>query len=443
MAGPRIPRDFGHPFNASDPAEQVTFLQHGVAIPDSVDLVDRAGVLNPLLNPDPAVADAVDRRRTLLTPDTVAGITVTPLTNPDTIVLPTPDNIPFDVSTHVSFQRHMNHGNFLPVPYPTKTGLNAIEVWGFEDPLRPGTEPLVWPAKTIRVREGQIVHSFLATRRGTHTIHHHGIEPTPMNDGVGHVTFEVAGAGYTYQWLAAEAGTYFYHCHKNTPLHFEMGMYGMLIIDPPAPGAPFADGGPGAVRRRDNIVNYDIEKVWALDDFDSRWHDVVSADVGAGVGNVNAPFTAFNAPNNPRINEFDADYFLISGVIADRSGNFNPLDPNIGRVATTAQQGQMVLMRILNGAYYRAVIRFPAALNPEVIAMDGRTLGKEGTCQYSSPFRLSTMNNQFELTTARRWDLLIDTASVPPGSYTIEVEYRHWITGELARTVRAPFVVNS
>lgn len=429
MAGPLIPRDLGHHIHLNDPAEQVMYLQHSVAIPTSVDLVDRAGVVNPLLNG----GQPTDRRLTLITADVVQGLNVF---DPE-VILPTPDNIPFNAATHAILERQMSDGFFLPVSYPTKTGRNSIEVWGFS---APGL-PVSWPAPTIRVKEGQIVHSILSARRGTHTIHHHGIEPTPMNDGVGHSSFEVSGK-YIYQWLAAEAGTYFYHCHKNTPLHFELGMYGMLIIDPPVPQAPFLDGGPGMVRRKDAIIEYDIEKIWAIDDFDSRWHDVVSQNVNAGIGpnNANNPYMAFNDPSNPRLNVFDADYFLISGVIAEQDGTFSPAYPNFGRVETRAQRGQKVLMRIVNGAYYRVRVRFPAALDPEVIAMDGRTLGKNGTCEYSEPFDLSDIGNQFDLTTAQRWDLLVDT-NVPSGTYMIEVEYRHWVTGVLARTVRAPFVV--
>lgn len=425
MAGPVVKRDLGHPYDPVDPQEEIMFLQHGCTIPTSIDLIDRTGILNPLFNG--GVPN--DRRLSLLTPETVAGINLDPLVNPAPL-LPTPDAVTPDIT----FQRQMNHGFLLPVPHPTKTGLNAVEMWGFEDPLRPGGEDIVWPAKTIRVREGQVVHSHVLTRRGPHTIHHHGIEPTPMNDGVGHLTFEASGGGYSYQWMAAEAGTYFYHCHRNTVLHFEMGMYGMLIIDPPVVGAPFTDGGPGAVRRGNNIVGYDKEAVWVVDDIDSRWHDVVSMNVAAGIV---CDFMAINDLNNPALHRFEPDFFMISGVIADPAAQNLITDP---RVAVTVERGDTLLLRILNASYTVVTVRFPAALNPEVLAMDGRTLGKSGFGQYSSPFRIADLGNRFQLSTAQRWDLLLN-ASMPAGTYFVDIDYRHWVTGELLRTVRTRIVI--
>jgi hypothetical protein len=101
--------------------------------------------------------------------------------------------------------------------------------------IRDGGNPIAngtFPGPTYRIPRGAVFHG---TTQGhgppPHTIHWHGIEPTPMNDGVGHCSFEIGD--YTYQWQPNFIGFYFYHCHRNTVQHFEFGLYGALLIDPP------------------------------------------------------------------------------------------------------------------------------------------------------------------------------------------------------------------
>jgi hypothetical protein len=77
-----------------------------------------------------------------------------------------------------------------------------------------------------------------------------------------------------------------------------------------------------------------------------------------------------------------------------------------------------------------------------VIAADARTFGREPFGRYSAPFTLASINHQVELTTARRWDILLDVpVSVPAGSYFVDIEYYHWVTNERIRTVRTQIVV--
>lgn len=436
-----IPRDLGHPFNAADPNENIMMLQHGIAQPTSLAILDPNNTKNLEIPPGKLLNEAPepnDRRLTMLSPAFRATLAARPASIDD--VLPTPDDIP---AADRSFFRQNVHGDMLPVPYPTKSGATTLEVWGFND----GTGPF-FPGTTLRVREGELVHTTLSTRFGPHTIHHHGVEPTPMNDGVGHSTFLVSGGGYKYQWIAPPSGTYFYHCHKNTVLHFEMGMYGMLISDPDVLGAPYADGGPGRIYRGNSTVGYDREYFWVVDDFDSRWHEDVIAqghNVGIGGGDIGAfgEFRTIAQNAGILLNRFDPDFFHVSGVIADPA---SPTIPNLitnPAVSPVVTRGEDVLFRILNGSYTVLTVKFPPTMDPEVLAMDGRTFGRAPYMSYSSPFRLSTINRQFTLSTAQRWDVLLDTGNVPAGTHFVEFEYRHWVTGALLRKVTMRVVVNS
>jgi len=96
-----------------------------------------------------------------------------------------------------------------------------------DDDLKSPFNTPVYPGPTLRMPRGAIFHCDTACQGPPpHTIHWHGIEPTPMNDGVGHCSFEVEG-NYIYQWQPNFIGTYFYHCHRNTLQHFEYGLAGL------------------------------------------------------------------------------------------------------------------------------------------------------------------------------------------------------------------------
>lgn len=269
-----------------------------------------------------------------------------------------------------------------------------IRVWTFKDPT--SQRPLEYPAPPIRVRTGQVVHTTLKTSTGPHTIHHHGIEPSTFNDGVGHVSFEV-GDSYTYQWKASYPGTFFYHCHRNTTLHFELGMFGGLIVDPP-------DQGDGTKRLYFNGPTYDTEKLWIADDMDPRWHEMEDHDAGLCGMDVG-------------LNKFEPEYFLLSGVFNDQTRT----DP---RSEIRARPGERILIRLLNASY--SLLRVKFACDVEIVACDGHSYGREAWCP-NSP--ILPAGQKLDLVTARRFDLLV----TPPGRgvYPVVMTFHHWITEKI------------
>jgi len=271
----------------------------------------------------------------------------------------------------------------------------SVTIWGFTDGaggmgggMGGGS---VFPSPAIRVTQGQIVHTVLynSGMMWLHTIHHHGIEPSSENDGVGHYSFDVQGT-YTYQWLASNAGTYFYHCHTNTVLHAEMGMYGALIIDPPeGPGTAFENG-----------PSYDVEAIWAVDEIDSSWHNLswAAGSCGGDVG----------------LNYLNPDYFIISGVDGDRSA----LTAN--GVAVNMNVGQRLLVRYICAGYLPQTIRF-GGLEAEVIATDGRPIP-------------SITVTELDASAAERYDCIIEPTRT--GRYTVEIDIKDWVTGQVLGTAR-------
>src|SRR5579883_1167392 len=67
-----------------------------------------------------------------------------------------------------------------------------------------------------------------------HTIHWHGYpNASSFYDGVPDASVAInIGGSFTYYYLAADAGTYFWHCHITPPEHLQMGMVGQLYVRP-------------------------------------------------------------------------------------------------------------------------------------------------------------------------------------------------------------------
>lgn len=76
------------------------------------------------------------------------------------------------------------------------------------------------------------------------TIHWHGLIVPNSMDGPADVTQQPIppGGSFTYEFTVRQAGTYFYHSHKNPDRQQGLGLYGALLVKPKsAAGEPKAD----------------------------------------------------------------------------------------------------------------------------------------------------------------------------------------------------------
>lgn len=101
----------------------------------------------------------------------------------------------------------------------------TVTAWAFNGTM---------PGPSLRVTEGDVVRvHFTNTHHQPHTIHWHGIYADQEHDGVPHTSAAVMpGESRVYEFVAADAGTFWYHCHVDSYRHVDMGMYGAIIVDP-------------------------------------------------------------------------------------------------------------------------------------------------------------------------------------------------------------------
>ncbi|MBI5741043.1 MAG: carboxypeptidase regulatory-like domain-containing protein [Nitrospirae bacterium] len=308
-------------------------------------------------------------------PPTESPATPDPLTptNPVPEVMAAAGHQDFPSTPH-TVQRDLLHGMTML----TWDGQKNMTFFTFRDKDNPATGDGNYPAATIRVPRGVIFHGETSAQGPPpHTIHWHGIEPTPMNDGVGHCSMELGH--YTYQWQPNFIGTYFCHCHRNTMQHFEFGLFGLLLIEPPdayfsSIGSTNPDGSvnlnnipighcrdgkrrtaaglagfpqfPGfnanpldtpdplgqyTTDPHAHTVPYDVEALWVLDDRDSVWSDMAPnakatfpkhahIDFADPLNSSETPGVDDKFHENPGVNgffafnDFNADYWYITGV---------------------------------------------------------------------------------------------------------------------------------
>lgn len=205
------------------------------------------------------------------------------------------------------------------------------------------------PGKELRAKAGDVLKIQVQNTLPVETsVHWHGIRLHNAADGVPGLTQDpiAAGATYTYEFVAPDPGTYFFHPHSGVQI--DRGLYAPLIIDDPAE--------PGT---------YDQEWVLVLDD----WTD----GVGKSPDDILTAFQAQNGTVTKGMNMSDMGgmsgmgnsplgdvgdivypHYLINGRI--------PAEP----LTLTGKPGQKARIRLINAA---ADTLFRVALGGHVITV--------------------------------------------------------------------------
>ncbi|WP_037986020.1 multicopper oxidase family protein [Thalassobacillus devorans] len=90
------------------------------------------------------------------------------------------------------------------------------------------------PGEPLRVTEGDFVRINLKNELDVPvTIHWHGVLLPNKMDGVPGLTQNAVQPGetFTYEYIAEDAGTYWYHSHQHSSTQVDKGLYGSLVVE--------------------------------------------------------------------------------------------------------------------------------------------------------------------------------------------------------------------
>ncbi|MFD1020333.1 multicopper oxidase family protein [Thalassobacillus hwangdonensis] len=102
---------------------------------------------------------------------------------------------------------------------------NRVQAWTYNGTV---------PGKELRVQEGDYIKVDLKNELDVPvTIHWHGVILPNKMDGVPGLTQDAVQPGETfmYEFVAGDAGTYWYHSHQHSSEQVDKGLYGMFIVE--------------------------------------------------------------------------------------------------------------------------------------------------------------------------------------------------------------------
>ena len=254
-------------------------------------------------------------------------------------------------------------------------------IWGYSGTM-PGPE--------IRVAQGSRVQRqlFNGLPQATST-HWHGIRINNAMDGVSGLTQRAVepGESFNYDFVAPDAGTYWYHAHNRSFEQVARGLYGALIVEESSP------------------PDVDAEDVLLLDDW------LVDPATGQIDSNFESPHDRSHA---------------------GRNGNFIATN-GVSGLAKTARKNERRRLRIINAANARLFELRLEGLDGWVVALDGMPLPQP-----------EKIGQSLILGPAQRADVFVDvTADVESSAYLLAIldgkalpQVRYDVTGQSATTRR-------
>ncbi len=287
-------------------------------------------------------------------------------------------------------------GATWPAPAPTgETREYALVAAPAEVPLLDGRTMRVWayngqvPGPVLRAKVGDRMRVRVTNGLDQPTsVHWHGIRLANAMDGVPGVTQPpiAPGESFTYEFLARDAGTFWFHPHVRGSEQVERGLHGVLVVEDPAD--------PPA-----------RELVWVLDD----WRFGTDGEI------------------DPR--------FVTRHDLA-HDGRWGRTITVNGRVAPTfdVAPGERLRIRMIDVANGRVFVPRVVGAEARIIAFDGRPTA-----------RPLTLGRDFEMAPGNRADLEVVAPPVP-GVVTVVDDFARGsptlatlrVTGEPRRASAGP-----
>ncbi|KGP90245.1 multicopper oxidase [Pontibacillus chungwhensis BH030062] len=190
------------------------------------------------------------------------------------------------------------------------------------------------PGQEIRVQEGDYVKVHLKNDLDVPvTIHWHGVVLPNKMDGVPGITQDAVlpGEEFTYEFLADNPGTYWYHSHQHSSKQVDKGLYGAFIVE-------------------EDQTNYSQDHTFILDEW------AINSEKQS-ITNMGSMMTGGMSGDGEADTKAMYDTLTINGK---NGSSLSPID---------IKEGESARLRFVNAGYQTHVVQFTDQMR--VIAVDG------------------------------------------------------------------------